>query len=157
VNGTRKQTKKKEDKNKLTTVAVTMVPILHNTLLVTTKIKFFLGHLPIFGAHQPTHQPQFLWAQTQILLWGNLSFWGGSQTQMLLRGPILGVHWGLLGFRGSKSNFTLGTFSFWGVSQTQILLRGYSPFLGPFGVQGLKINLILGLLFIVRVPNSNLT
>jgi hypothetical protein len=111
VNGTRKQTKK-EDKNKLTTLAFKMIPIFHNTLLATTKINFFLGLLPIFGAHQPTHQTQFLWAQTQILLWGNLSFWGGSQTQMLLRGllPILGAHWGLLGFRGSKSNFTLGTF-----------------------------------------------
>jgi hypothetical protein len=75
VNGTRKQTKK-EDENKLTTLAFKMIPIFHNTLLATTKINFFLGLLPIFGAHQPTHQPQFLWAQTQILLWRNLSFWG---------------------------------------------------------------------------------
>jgi hypothetical protein len=59
VNGTRKQTKK-EDENKLTTLAFKMIPIFHNTLLATTKIKFFLGLLPIFGAHQPTHQPQFL-------------------------------------------------------------------------------------------------
>jgi hypothetical protein len=102
------ENKKKDDKNKLTTLAFKMIPIFHNTLLATTKIKFFLGLLPIFGAHQP----QFLWAQTQILLWWNLSFWGGSQTQILLRGlsPILGAHWGFLGFRGSKSNFTLGAF-----------------------------------------------
>jgi hypothetical protein len=68
-----------------------------------------LGLLPIFGAHQ-TKQPPFLWAQTQILLWGNLSFWGVSQTQILLRGllPILGAYWGLLLFRGPKSNFRLG-------------------------------------------------
>jgi hypothetical protein len=33
-----------------------------------------------------------------------------------------------LGFRGTKSNFTLGHFSFWGVSQTQTLLRGLCPF-----------------------------
>jgi hypothetical protein len=102
------KTNKKEDENKLTTLALKMIPIFHNTLLATTKIKFFLGLLPIFGAHQP----QFLWAQTQILLQGNLLFWRGSQTQILLRGllPILGAHWGLLWFRGSKSNFTLGTF-----------------------------------------------
>jgi hypothetical protein len=42
---------------------------------------------------------------------------------LLLRGlfPILGAHWGLLGFRGPKLNFTLGHLSFWGGSQTQIL------------------------------------
>jgi hypothetical protein len=109
VNGTRKQTTK-EDTNKLTTLAFKMIPILQNTLLATPKIKFFQGLLQIFGAHQPTHQPQFLWAQTQFLLWRNLSFQRGSQTQILLRGllPILGAQWGLLGFRGSKSNFTLG-------------------------------------------------
>jgi hypothetical protein len=127
VNGTRKQTKK-EDKNRLTTLDFKMIPIFNNTLLATTKMTFFPGLLPIFGAHQPTHQPQFLWAQTQILLWGNLSFWGSSQTQILLRGllPILGAHWGFMGFRGSKSNFTLGAFFLLGVSQTQILLRGFS-------------------------------
>jgi hypothetical protein len=44
-----------------------MIPILHNTLFPTTKMYFVLGVLPILGAHQQTHQPQFLWAQTQIL------------------------------------------------------------------------------------------
>jgi hypothetical protein len=58
VNGTRKQTKK-EDTNKLTTLAFKMIPILHNTLLATPKIKLFLGLLPIFAAHQPTYQPHF--------------------------------------------------------------------------------------------------
>jgi hypothetical protein len=110
-----------------------------------------------------THQPQYLWAQIQILLWGNLSFWGGSQTQILLWGlfPILGAHWGLLGFRGSKSNFTLGHFSFWGVSQTQILLRGFCPCWGSTGAfwgSGAQNQILFrGLLPIVRVPNSNLT
>jgi hypothetical protein len=47
VNGTRKK-KKKEDKNKLPTLAFKMIPIFHNTLLATTKIKFFLGLLPNF-------------------------------------------------------------------------------------------------------------
>jgi hypothetical protein len=52
-----------------------MIPVLHNTLLATLKIKLFLGLLPIFGALQPTHRPKFLWAQTQyysgeiVLLW----------------------------------------------------------------------------------------
>jgi hypothetical protein len=45
---------KKEDTNKLTTLAFKITPILHNTLLATPKIKLFLGLLPIFRAHQPT-------------------------------------------------------------------------------------------------------
>jgi hypothetical protein len=157
VNGTRKQTKK-EDKNKLVILAFKIIAIFHNTLLATTKIKFFLGLLPIFVAHQPTHQPQILWTQTQILLWGNLSFWGGSQIQMLLQGllPILGAHWGLLGFRGSKSNFISGLLLIVGVPNSNLTL-GLLPIfwpelkfysgslayfwgpLGPLGVQGLKI------------------
>jgi ribosomal protein S18 len=55
VNGTRKKTKK-EDTNKLTTLDFKMIPILNNTLLATPKIKFLPGLLPIFVAHQPTHQ-----------------------------------------------------------------------------------------------------
>jgi hypothetical protein len=58
VNGTRKQTKK-EDKNKLTTLAFKIIPIFHNTLLATTKIKFFLGLLPMFGAHQQPNNQNF--------------------------------------------------------------------------------------------------
>jgi hypothetical protein len=50
---------KKEDKNKLTTLAFKMIPIFHNTLLAT-KIKFFLGLLSIFKAHQPTHCHNFM-------------------------------------------------------------------------------------------------
>jgi hypothetical protein len=51
-------------------------------------------------------------AQNQISLVVYLTFWGGSQTQILLRGllSILGTPWDLLGFRGRKSIFTLGTF-----------------------------------------------
>jgi hypothetical protein len=104
VNGTRKQ-RKKEDRNKSTKLSFKTIPTFDNTLLATTEIKFFQVLLPTVGAHQPTHQ--LLWAQTHILLWGNFSLWGGSQTQLLL--------------------------------------RVYSPFwgpLGPFGVQGLKINFI---------------
>jgi uncharacterized membrane protein YiaA len=51
VNGTRKKTKR-EDENKLTTLAFKMIHIFNNTLLATNKIKFFVGFLPIFGAHQ---------------------------------------------------------------------------------------------------------
>jgi hypothetical protein len=53
VNGTRKQTKK-EDENKLTTLTFKMIPIFHNTLLATTKIKFFWGFCQFLG---PTNQP----------------------------------------------------------------------------------------------------
>jgi hypothetical protein len=131
VNGTRKQTKK-EDTNKLTTLAFKMIPILHNTLLATPKIKFFLGLLPIFGAHQPTHQPQFLLAQTQILLWGICPFGEAPKLIFYSEGllPILGAHWGLLGFRGSKSNFTLGAFFLLGNLPNSNFTPGLLPILG---------------------------
>jgi hypothetical protein len=48
VNGTRKETKK-EDTNKLTTLAFKMIPILHNTLLATPKLKFYSGVFANFG------------------------------------------------------------------------------------------------------------
>jgi hypothetical protein len=35
--------KKKEDTNKLTTLAFIMIPILHDTLLATPKLKFYSG------------------------------------------------------------------------------------------------------------------
>jgi hypothetical protein len=95
----------------------------------------------IFGAQQ-TQEPQFLLAQTQILLWGNLSFWGVSQTQILLRGvlSILGAHWGLLGFRGPKSNFTLGKFVLLGrLPNSNFAPETFAHFggpLGPFEFQG---------------------
>jgi hypothetical protein len=44
VNGTRKQTNK-EDTNKLNTLAFKMIPILHNTLLATPKLKFYSGEI----------------------------------------------------------------------------------------------------------------
>jgi hypothetical protein len=60
VNGPENKQKKEDKINYLHW----LIPIFHNTLLATTKIKIFSGLLPILGAHQPTHQPQFLWAQT---------------------------------------------------------------------------------------------
>jgi hypothetical protein len=98
-----------------------MIPVLHITLLATPKIKLFRGLLPIFVAHQPTHQPKLLWAKLNFTL-RKLSFCGHSITQILLRGPltILGAHWVLFVFRESKSNFNLVGFFFWVVSQTQI-------------------------------------
>jgi hypothetical protein len=99
VNGTRKQTKK-EDTNKLTTLVFKMIPILYNTLLATPKIKFFLGLLPIFGAHKSTQQPQFLWAQTQILRWEICPFGEAPKLKFYSRtfcpfwGPT-GAFWGL--------------------------------------------------------------
>jgi hypothetical protein len=68
------KTNRKEDKNKSSTLAFKMIPIFHNTLLATTKIKYFVRLLPIFGAHQPTQEPQFLWAQTQIYFGGICPF-----------------------------------------------------------------------------------
>jgi hypothetical protein len=48
MNGIRKQ-KTKEDTIKLTTLAFKMIHILHNTLLATHKIKFYLGAFFPFG------------------------------------------------------------------------------------------------------------
>jgi hypothetical protein len=45
---------KKEDTNKLTTLAFKMVSILHTTLLATPKIYFFSGGFAHFWGHQPT-------------------------------------------------------------------------------------------------------
>jgi hypothetical protein len=44
-------------------------------------------------------------SQNQILIWENFSFWGGSQTQNLLRGllPNFGAKYGILGFWGVKN------------------------------------------------------
>jgi hypothetical protein len=37
------KTNKKEDTNKLTTLAFKMIPIFHNTLSATPKLKFYCG------------------------------------------------------------------------------------------------------------------
>jgi hypothetical protein len=69
---------------------------------------FTPGLLPILGAHG-----LFGVQGLKIKFYsGEFFLLGGSQTQNLIRGilPILGAHWGCLGFRGSKSNFTLGAF-----------------------------------------------
>jgi hypothetical protein len=73
------------------------------------KLKFYSG---VFG---PFWGLRGLWgsgAQNQILLWGHLSFWGGSQTQILIRGllPISGptvAFWG----SGPKIKFDFGAFT----------------------------------------------
>jgi hypothetical protein len=45
---------KKEDTNKLTTLAFKMIPILHNTLLATPKLKFYSGAIPnLWGPPNP--------------------------------------------------------------------------------------------------------
>jgi hypothetical protein len=97
-----------------------MIPIFHNTLLATPKLKFYFGVFAHFGAH-----------------------------------------WGLLGFRGPKSNFTLAHLSFWGVSQSQMLLWGLLPIWGPlgvFGVLGPKITFYSGAFILLgSIPISDFT
>jgi hypothetical protein len=140
VNGTRKQTKK-EDTNKLTALAFEMIPILHNTLLATPKLKFYSGAFAHFwGSPNPAITivmgPNSNFTLGEFVLLGSLPnsnftrgfcpFWGsGAQNQILLWGHLF----------------------FWGGSKTQILLRGFCPFWGPlghFGVQGPKIKFDFG-------------
>jgi hypothetical protein len=59
--------------------------------------------------------------------------WGISQTQILLWGllPILGAQWGLLGFRGPKLNFTLGSFVLLGrILNSNFIPRAFAHFWG---------------------------
>jgi hypothetical protein len=63
---------KQKRRHKITTLAFKMIPIVHNTLLATPNSNFTVA-IANYWAHQ-TQQPQFLWAQTQILLCWNLSF-----------------------------------------------------------------------------------
>jgi hypothetical protein len=89
----------KQKKKKLTILAFKMIPILHNTLLATPKLKFYFGAFAHFGGPPTPLQPQFLWAQTQIVLWWNLSFWESPKFKFYpggfcpFWGPT-GVFWG---------------------------------------------------------------
>jgi hypothetical protein len=123
-----------EDTNKLTTLAFKMFPILHNTLLATPKLKFYYGAFANFcGPTNPANTifmgPHSNFTLEEFVLLRSLpnsNFIPGAL-------PILGAHWDLLGFKGTKLNLTLGHLSVWGGSQTQILLRGFCPFWGPLG------------------------
>jgi hypothetical protein len=84
-------------------LCVCVVGVVHN--IYEPKIKFYTGKIFPFGKAP------------------KLKFYCGA----------LARFGGLLGFMGSKLNFTLWTFSFLGVSLTQILLRGFCPFWGPTG------------------------
>jgi hypothetical protein len=159
VNGTRKQTKK-EETNKLTTLVFKMIHIIHNTLLATPKIKFFLGLLPNFEA--PTNLP------TTIFMGPNSNFTLG---EFVLLGSLPNsnftlrafAHFGCprLGFRGSKPNVIQGEFFLvWSLPK----IKFYSGTFAHFGAHWRLLEfraqnqiLFRGLLPIVRVPNSNLT
>jgi hypothetical protein len=66
--------KKKRRYKQINYIGFLIIPILHNTLLATPKIKSFLGFLPIFGEYQQSHQLQFLWAKTQFYCVGASPF-----------------------------------------------------------------------------------
>jgi hypothetical protein len=63
------KTNKKEDTNKLTTLAFKMIPILHNTLLATPKQILLWGFANFWGPPNPA---------TTILLGSNLNFTPGD-------------------------------------------------------------------------------
>jgi hypothetical protein len=84
-------TEKKEDTNKLTTLAFKMIHILHNTLLATPKLKFYSGAFANFwGPPNPA---------TTIFMGLNSNFTLGEFV-------LLGSH--------PNSNFTPGVCPFWG-------------------------------------------
>jgi hypothetical protein len=98
VNGNRKQTKK-EYKSKLTTLAFKIIPIFHNTLLATTKIKFFSGAFANFWG-PPTNPPTTIfmgpnsnYTLGKFVLLGRLPNPNVTMGLLPILGPI-GAFWG---------------------------------------------------------------
>jgi hypothetical protein len=138
VTGTRKQTKKE----KLTTLAFKMISILHNTLLATPKLKFYFGAFPHFWGPPNAATTIFMGLNSnfnlgEFVLLGSLPNSNFSPEAFAHFGGPTGV---FLGFRGRKSNFTLGHLSFWEYPN----LRFYSGAFAPFGVLGPKIKFDFG-------------
>jgi hypothetical protein len=141
-----------------------MIPILHNTLLATPKLKFYFGAFANFWSSPNPATTIFMGPNSNFIL-GNLFFWGVSQTQILLRGllPILGAHWCHLGFRGPKSNFTLGAFVLLGRLRNSNFTPGLWPIFGAHQTQqppfcGPKFKFYSGAFVLLgRLPNSNFT
>jgi hypothetical protein len=156
------KTNKKEDTNKLTTLTFRIIPILHNTLLVTPKFKFYSGAFANFwGPPNPATKifmgPHSNFTLGKFVLLGSLPNSNFIPGLLPIWGPT-GAFWG----SGAQNQILLcGHLFFWEGSQTQILLRGFCPFwgpLGPFGVQGPKIKLYSGAFVLLgRLPNSNFT
>jgi hypothetical protein len=101
---------KKEDSNKLTTLAFKMIPILHNTMLATPKLKFYSGAFANFwGPPNPATTifmgPNSNFTLGEFVLFGSLPNSNFTPEAFAL----LGAHWAILGFRGVK-NF--GEFEF---------------------------------------------
>jgi hypothetical protein len=131
--------------------------------LTTTKIKFFLGLLPIFVAHEPTNQPQFLWAQPKFSSGEICPFGEASKLKCYAAGfcPFWGPL-GPFGVQGLKIKFYSGDIFPFGESlKLKFYCGDFAHFvspLGPFGVQGLKIKLYSGAFFLLgSLPNSNFT
>jgi hypothetical protein len=98
-----------ENKQKKKKLAFKIIPIFHNTLLATPKLKFCFGAFAHFRAHCGLLG---FWDPKSNFTLAHLSFWGVSQSQILLWGFCrFGAHWGLLGFWGPKSNLISGTFT----------------------------------------------
>jgi hypothetical protein len=83
-----------------------MIPVLTTHCWRPPNSNLTLGLLPIFGAHQ-TQQPHFLWAQTQILLWGEFVLLGSLPNSNFTPGAFahLGGPLGPFGVQGPKIKF----------------------------------------------------
>jgi hypothetical protein len=71
--------KKKEDTNKLTTLAFKMIPVLHNTLLATPKLKFYSGAFAYFWGPPNPATTIFMDPNSNFVV-GKFVLWGASQT-----------------------------------------------------------------------------
>jgi hypothetical protein len=122
---------KKEDTNKLTTLAFKMIPTLHNTLLATPKLKIYSGALNNFWSSPKLATTIFMgpnsnYALGEFVILGSLpnsNFTAGSFAHSW--GPL-----GRFGFQSKKSNFTLGAFVLLGRFPNSNFTPGLVPTLG---------------------------
>jgi hypothetical protein len=102
--------------------------------LRTQKSHFFLVLLPIFGGHKPTNEPttSFINPNTNFNVGEFYLLWRILKTNFTPETFVnFGSHWGLLGFRGLNSYFTLGEFFLLGSLPNSSFTLGLLPILGP--------------------------
>jgi hypothetical protein len=133
VNGTRKQTKKK----KLTTLAFKIIPIIHNTLLATPKLKFYFGAFAHFWGPPNPATTIFMGLNSnctkgKFVLLGSLpksNFTPGAFTHF--GGPL-----GSFGVQGPKIKFYSGEFVLLGSIPILFYSGAFAHFGGPLGSFG---------------------
>jgi hypothetical protein len=154
-----------------------MIPVFNNTLLAVPNIKLFLRFSPFFVAHQPFHQPNFLWVQTQFYSGGNCLFgeaptlkfypgtfdyFGGTLGPFCVQGlKIKFPSGGIFPFGESpKLKFSPATLHILGSNLDLLCFRGLkSSFIsgGFYPSLGSRILIWIRVFCPTLAPNSNLT